>query len=44
LQMHRHVTVIVDAEAGSTLKRADYYRWVYEEKKRLIPRLIGKVT
>ncbi len=44
LQMHRHVTVIVDAEAGSKLKRADYYRWVYEEKKRLIPRLVGKVT
>jgi glucosamine-6-phosphate deaminase len=44
LQMHRHVTVIVDAEAGSKLKRADYYRWVFQEKKRLIPRLIGKVT
>ncbi|MBU0638875.1 MAG: glucosamine-6-phosphate deaminase [Planctomycetes bacterium] len=44
LQMHRHVTVIVDAEGGSLLKRADYYRWVFEEKKRLVPRLIGKVT
>jgi len=44
LQMHRHVTVIVDAEAGSRLKRADYYKWVFQEKKRLIPRLIGKVT
>ena len=44
LQMHRHVTVIVDAEAGSKLNRADYYRWVFQEKKRLIPRLIGKVT
>jgi glucosamine-6-phosphate deaminase len=44
LQMHRHVTVILDAEAGSTLKRADYYRWIFQEKKRLIPRLIGKVT
>ncbi len=44
LQMHRHVTVIVDAEAGSKLKRADYYRWVFQEKKRLIPRLVGKVT
>ena len=44
LQMHRHVTVIVDAEAGSKLNRADYYRWVFEEQKRLIPRLIGKVT
>ncbi|MHC4064104.1 MAG: glucosamine-6-phosphate deaminase [Planctomycetota bacterium] len=44
LQMHRHVTVIVDAEAGSKLKRADYYRWVFQEKKRLVPRMIGKVT
>ena len=44
LQMHRHVTVIVDAAAGAKLKRADYYRWIFQEKKRLIPRLIGKVT
>jgi len=44
LQMHRHVTVIVDSAAGSKLKRADYYRWVHQEKKRLIPRLIGRVT
>ncbi len=44
LQMHRHVTVIVDSEAGSKLRRADYYKWVFQEKKRLIPRLIGKVT
>lgn len=44
LQMHQEVTVLLDAEAGSKLKRADYYRWVYEEKKRLIPRMIGKVT
>lgn len=44
LQMHPYVTVIVDAEAGSKLKRADYYKWVYEQKKLLIPRMIGKVT
>jgi glucosamine-6-phosphate deaminase len=44
LQMHRHVTVIVDSAAGSKLQRADYYRWIFQEKKRLIPRLIGKVT
>jgi glucosamine-6-phosphate deaminase len=44
LQMHRQVTVIVDAEAGSKLNRADYYRWIFQEKKRLIPRMIGKVT
>lgn len=44
LQMHRHVTVIVDKEAGSKLKRADYYKWVFQEKQRLVPRMIGKVT
>ena len=44
LQMHRHVTVLLDAEAGSRLKRADYYKWVFDQKKRLIPRMIGKVT
>ncbi|MBN1511025.1 MAG: glucosamine-6-phosphate deaminase [Phycisphaerae bacterium] len=44
LQMHRDVVVILDAEAGSRLKRADYYKWVYQEKKRLIPQMIGKVT
>ena len=44
LQMHRHVTVILDPAAGSKLQRADYYKWVFQEKKRLIPRLIGKVT
>jgi glucosamine-6-phosphate deaminase len=44
LQMHRHVTVLLDAEAGAALQRADYYRWVFNEKKRLLPRMIGKVT
>ncbi len=44
LQMHQEVTVLVDAEAGSKLKRADYYRWVHNEKKRLIPRMVGKIT
>lgn len=44
LQLHRHVTVILDAEAGSKLRRADYYKWIFQEKKRLVPRLIGKVT
>lgn len=44
LQLHQHVTVLLDEEAGSKLKRADYYRWVFAEKKRLIPRMIGKVT
>ncbi len=44
LQMHRDVVVMLDAEAGARLKRADYYKWVYQEKKRLIPQMIGKVT
>lgn len=42
LQMHREVVVIVDADAGSKLKRADYYRWIFEQKKRLVPQLIGR--
>lgn len=41
LQMHRDVVVIVDADAGSKLKRADYYRWVYDQKKQLVPQTIG---
>lgn len=41
LQMHRDVVVIVDADAGSKLKRADYYRWVYDQKKNLAPHTIG---
>lgn len=44
LQLHRDVVVMLDAEAGSKLKRADYYRWVYEQKKELIPNLVGKTT
>jgi glucosamine-6-phosphate deaminase len=43
LQMHREVVVVVDADAGSKLKRADYYRWVYDQKKRLIPQMIGRL-
>jgi len=41
LQMHRDVVVILDADAGAKLKRGDYYRWVYEQKKRLVPQMIG---
>lgn len=41
LQLHRHVTVILDEEAASKLKRADYYRWVYQQKKDLLPDLVG---
>lgn len=42
LQMHREVVVIVDADAGSKLKRVDYYKWIFEQKKRLAPQMIGR--
>ena len=42
LQLHRHVTVIVDEPAGSKLKRSDYYRWVYEQKDSLLPEMVGR--
>lgn len=32
VQMHAHVTVIVDEAAASKLKRADYYRYAYNNK------------
>ena len=32
LQMHPVVTVCLDEPAAGCLKRADYYRWVYENK------------
>ena len=32
IQLHRHVTVVVDDEAASRFERADYYRWVFEHK------------
>ena len=32
IQLHPHVTVVVDEPAASRLERADYYRWVYEHK------------
>jgi glucosamine-6-phosphate deaminase len=32
LQLHRTVKVLVDEAATSRLQRADYYRWVYENK------------
>jgi len=43
LQMHREVVVILDADAGSKLKRADYYRWIYEQKSKLLPQMIGRM-
>jgi len=44
LQLHRDVVVILDEEAGARLARADYYRWVHEQKKRLVPQLVGRAT
>lgn len=44
LQLHRDAIVLVDDAAGAKLKRADYYRWVYEQKRRLVPRLLGQST
>jgi glucosamine-6-phosphate deaminase len=32
IQLHRHVTVVVDEEAAVDFERPGYYRWVYEHK------------
>jgi glucosamine-6-phosphate deaminase len=32
LQLHPHVTVVVDAEAGAKLKNLDYYEYAYHNK------------
>lgn len=32
IQMHIHVTVVVDEAAATRFERADYYQWVYEHK------------
>jgi glucosamine-6-phosphate deaminase len=32
LQLHPRAVIIVDKEAASELKQADYYRWVFEHK------------
>lgn len=32
LQMHKQAIIILDEAAASRLKRADYYRWVYDHK------------
>ena len=44
LQLHRDVIVLLDKAAGSKLKRGDYYRWVYDQKKALVPRLVTNAT
>ena len=32
IQLHEHVTVVVDEPAAERLERIDYYRWVYTHK------------
>ena len=32
LQLHRTAIFCIDEPAASSLKRADYYRWVYDNK------------
>ena len=32
IQLHAHVTVVVDEAAASGFERAEYYRWVYAHK------------
>ena len=32
IQLHPHVTVVIDEDAASALQRCDYYRWVYANK------------
>src|SRR5439155_23269895 len=32
LQLHPRCKVVLDEAAGARLKRADYYRWVYDNK------------
>lgn len=35
LQLHRSALVVLDEAAAASLKRRDYYRWVYENKWRV---------
>jgi glucosamine-6-phosphate deaminase len=44
LQLHRDTVVILDEEAASKLKRADYYRWIYQQQKKLMPHVIGRAS
>jgi glucosamine-6-phosphate deaminase len=32
LQMHQKCTLLLDEPAAAQLKRADYYRWVFDHK------------
>lgn len=35
LQLHPHVKILVDEEAGSLLSQKDYYKWVFKNKDRV---------
>ena len=39
LQMHPHTVVVLDAAAGSQLKRIDYYKQVYANKQKLLSQI-----
>ncbi len=41
LQLHPHVTVVLDEEAASRLERREYYNWV-QNNKQLIHKKIGR--
>ncbi len=41
LQLHSHVTVVLDEEAASKLQRRDYYNWV-RNNKQLVHKKIGR--
>lgn len=41
LQLHSHVTVVLDEEAASGLQRKEYYNWVRDNKK-LVHKKIGR--
>lgn len=41
LQLHTHVTVVLDEEAASQLKRKEYYNWV-RDNKHIVAKKIGR--
>lgn len=41
LQLHTHVTIVLDDEASSQLKRKEYYNWV-RDNKHIVAKKIGR--
>jgi len=41
LQLHTHVTIVLDDEAASQLKRREYYNWV-RDNKHIVAKKIGR--